>query len=101
MPVVDDLAARFRVVLPDLPLHGDSEDRPRHPYTVEWLADVMAGFSAEVLGPRPAIGGHQLGAEIVLEAGAPGPPAARGAGGVALPAPPPPPPPRRGGGGAR
>ena len=68
MPIVDDLAARFRVVLPDLPLHGDSEDRPRHPYTLEWLADVMAGFSADVLGPRPAIGGHQLGAEIVLEA---------------------------------
>ena len=68
MPVVEHLADRFRVVLPDLPLHGDSEDRPRHPYTLDWLADVMAGFSADVLGPRPAVGGHELGAEILLRA---------------------------------
>jgi pimeloyl-ACP methyl ester carboxylesterase len=68
MPVVEHLADRFRVVLPDLPLHGDSEDRPRHPYTLDWLADVMAGFSADVLGPRAAIGGHELGAEVLLRA---------------------------------
>src|SRR5579871_3382443 len=65
-PVVEGLADRFRVVLPDLPLHGDSEDRPRHPYTPAWFADVIAGFSRDVLGPRPTIGGHGLGAEIVL-----------------------------------
>ena len=46
-PVVEQLTERFRVVLPDLPLHGDSEDRPRHPYTPEWLAEVMAGFFRE------------------------------------------------------
>jgi pimeloyl-ACP methyl ester carboxylesterase len=67
-PIVDGLADRFRVVLPDLPLHGDSEDRPRHPYTPDWFAEVLAGFSAEVLGPRPLIGGHGLGAEILLHA---------------------------------
>jgi pimeloyl-ACP methyl ester carboxylesterase len=49
-------------VLPDLPLHGDSEDRPRHPYTPDWLAEVVAGFCAEVLGPRPLVGGHDVGA---------------------------------------
>ena len=32
-PAVEDLAHRFRLILPDLPAHGDSEDRPRHPYT--------------------------------------------------------------------
>ena len=32
-PLVEGLEHRHRVVLPDLPLHGDSEDRPRHPYT--------------------------------------------------------------------
>jgi pimeloyl-ACP methyl ester carboxylesterase len=65
-PVVEHLADRFRVVLPDLPLHGDSEDRPRHPYTLAWLAEVLAGFAADVLGPRPIVGGHGEGAEIAL-----------------------------------
>ena len=67
-PVIEHLGERFRVVLPDLPLHGDSEDRPRHPYTPAWFAEVMAGVAAEVLGPRPLIGGHGVGAQIVLHA---------------------------------
>jgi pimeloyl-ACP methyl ester carboxylesterase len=67
-PIVGALSARFRVVLPDLPLHGDSEDRPRHPYTVDWLSHVLAGFSAEVLGPRPLLAAHDLGAELLLRA---------------------------------
>ena len=67
-PVVEHLSDRFRVVLPDLPLHGDSEDRPRHPYSPEWFAEVMGAFCAEVCGPRPLVGGHGLGAEIVLRA---------------------------------
>jgi pimeloyl-ACP methyl ester carboxylesterase len=65
-PVVTALSARFRVVLPDLPLHGDSEDRPRHPYTPDWLADVIAGFCREVAGTRPALAGHDIGAELAL-----------------------------------
>jgi len=67
-PAVDQLSDRFRVVLPDLPLHGDSEDRPRHPYTLDWFAEVIAGFSAEVLGPRARLAGHDAGAEILLRA---------------------------------
>lgn len=67
-PVARHLADRFRVVLPDLPLHGDSEDSPRHPYTLDWFAEVIAGFAADVLGPRPLIGGHGAGAEILLQA---------------------------------
>ena len=67
-PAVEQLSDRFRVVLPDLPLHGDSEDRPCHPYTLDWFADVMSGFAADVLGPRPLIGGHDAGAEILLHA---------------------------------
>ena len=67
-PLVSDLAERFRVVLPDLPLHGDSEDRPRHPYTLDWFAEVLAGFAAEVLGPRPLLAGHGAGAEVLLQA---------------------------------
>jgi pimeloyl-ACP methyl ester carboxylesterase len=67
-PIVDSLSDRFRLVLPDLPLHGDSEAGPSYPYTREWFLDVLAGFSAEVLGPRPLLGGHDLGAELVLHA---------------------------------
>lgn len=65
-PVVDALSDRFRLVLPDLPLHGDSEVGPGHPYTRDWFVDVLAGFSAEVLGPRPILAGHELGAELIL-----------------------------------
>src|SRR4029078_4920331 len=43
-PGVQQLSDRFRVVLPDLPLHGDSETRTRHPYTPEWFVEVLAGF---------------------------------------------------------
>jgi pimeloyl-ACP methyl ester carboxylesterase len=67
-PIVAPLSARFRVVLPDLPLHGDSEDRPRHPYTVDWLAEVLGGFCREVVGRRPMVAGHDLGAELALKA---------------------------------
>jgi pimeloyl-ACP methyl ester carboxylesterase len=67
-PAVEGLADRFRVVLPDLPLHGDSEDRPRYPYTLDWFAEVLGGFAAEVLGPRPLLAGHGAGAEILLQA---------------------------------
>ncbi len=71
-PLVEHLGDRFRLVLPDLPLHGDSEDRPRHPYTPDWFAEVIASFCSEVLGPRPLVGGHGAGAEILLRAVATG-----------------------------
>jgi pimeloyl-ACP methyl ester carboxylesterase len=67
-PVVAPLAERHRVVVPDLPLHGDSEDRPRHPYTLDWLAELMAAFIDDVLGPEPLVVGHDAGAEIALRA---------------------------------
>ena len=67
-PLVAHLGDRFRLVLPDLPLHGDSEARPRHPYTLDWFAEVISGFCMEVLGPRPLVGGHGAGAEILLRA---------------------------------
>ena len=65
-PIVAPLSSRFRVVLPDLPLHGDSEDRPRHPYTPDWLAEVLSGFCREVGGPRSMVAGHDVGAELAL-----------------------------------
>jgi pimeloyl-ACP methyl ester carboxylesterase len=67
-PAVAGLADRFRVVLPDLPLHGDSETGRRYPYTLDWFADVLGGFATDVLGPRPLLAGHGAGAEILLHA---------------------------------
>ncbi|HEU4977538.1 MAG TPA: alpha/beta hydrolase [Solirubrobacteraceae bacterium] len=67
-PIVDSLTHRYRLVLPDMPLHGDSEDRPRHPYTLDWFAEVMAAFCHETCGPRPFVGGHAMGAEVLLRA---------------------------------
>jgi pimeloyl-ACP methyl ester carboxylesterase len=67
-PAVEHLTHRFRLVLPDLPLHGDSEDRPRHPYTLPWYIEVMSAFCEATAGPRPLVGGHGMGAEILLHA---------------------------------
>jgi pimeloyl-ACP methyl ester carboxylesterase len=68
VPIAEHLSDRFRLVLPDLPLHGDSEDRPRYPYTLTWLAEVMAEFCRETCGTDPIVGGHGAGAEILLRA---------------------------------
>jgi pimeloyl-ACP methyl ester carboxylesterase len=66
--VVEHLTHRFRLILPDLPLHGDSEDRPRHPYTLDWFAEVMAAFCIDTAGPRPIVAGHGAGAQVLLRA---------------------------------
>jgi pimeloyl-ACP methyl ester carboxylesterase len=67
-PAVEGLQHRFRLVLPDLPGHGDSEERPQYPFTFDWLAEVLADFCVEVAGPRPLVGGHGLGADLLLRA---------------------------------
>jgi pimeloyl-ACP methyl ester carboxylesterase len=67
-PVVETLSERFRLFLPDLPLHGDSEDRPRHSYSPDWMADVIAGFCRDTLGPRPLVAGHDAGAMLLVRA---------------------------------
>src|SRR3712207_3539699 len=67
-PLVDELSARFRLVLPDLPLHGHSQDRPRHPYTPAWMAEVIPCLFRALCGPRPLGGGHEAGALLLLRA---------------------------------
>jgi pimeloyl-ACP methyl ester carboxylesterase len=67
-PVVEALSHRHRVVLPDLPLHGASEDRPNHPYSPDWVIELLAGFVHETCGPRPLLGGHGVGAQLALRA---------------------------------
>ena len=67
-PLVEHLSDRFKLVLPDLPLHGDSEDRPHHSYSHEWLAGILARFCTDTCGKRPLVGGHGLGAELLAHA---------------------------------
>jgi pimeloyl-ACP methyl ester carboxylesterase len=67
-PVVEELQDRYRLVLPDLPLHGDSEDDPDHPYTPEWMAEVLAGFLRDTCGAHPLVAGHEHGALLLLRA---------------------------------
>jgi len=71
-PAVEYLTDRFRVILPDLPLHGDSEDRLGHAYDRPWMTEVIADFCRTVGGPRAAIGGHGLGGDLALRAVASG-----------------------------
>jgi pimeloyl-ACP methyl ester carboxylesterase len=67
-PLVQELSDRYRLVLPDLPLHGDSEDSPGHPYSPDWLAEVVSGFVRDTCGARPLVGGHEVGALLLLRA---------------------------------
>ena len=71
-PVVPMLSDRYRLILPDLPLHGDSEDDPQFPYSPDWMTDVIVQFAGSVGGPRAALGGHGLGGDLALRAAASG-----------------------------
>jgi pimeloyl-ACP methyl ester carboxylesterase len=65
-PIVPLLSDRYRLILPDLPLHGDSEDRPAHPYDRDWMTAVIADFCRSVGGERAIVGGHGIGADLAL-----------------------------------
>lgn len=67
-PLVAELGDRFRLVLCDLPGHGDSETGPHLPYSLDWLTEVVAAFCHDVGGSRPLVGGHGLGADLLLNA---------------------------------
>ena len=39
-----------------------------HPYSPEWLTEVLAGFLHDTCGPRPLVAGHGVGAQLALRA---------------------------------
>lgn len=68
-PMVDALATRARVVVPDLPGFGGSP-RPPAPLTIAEHAAVLRAL-VDALGlVRPVLVGHSMGAQVVTEAAA-------------------------------
>lgn len=64
-PVIDHLAAHFRLIVPDLRGHGDS-DKPDHGYLIPDYAGDLAGLLSAYEIDRPRIIGHSLGGMISL-----------------------------------
>ncbi len=63
-PVVEGLAAAFRVFVVDLRGHGDS-DRPGD-YSFELMRDDVLGFLAAMRLERVALVGHSMGAVVAV-----------------------------------
>jgi pimeloyl-ACP methyl ester carboxylesterase len=67
-PAAGELLDRVRLILPDLPLHGDSEEAPGFPYDIDWTARLLAEFTKDIGGAHPRVGGSGLGAQLILRA---------------------------------
>ncbi len=65
-PVIGALAARFRVWLPDMVGHGES-DRPDAPYDRSYYSSWLAGFFDAVGLDRAHVVGHSLGGAVALQ----------------------------------
>lgn len=68
MPAAGELLDRVRIVLPDLPLHGDSEEAPEFPYDIDWTARLLAECTQDIGGAHPRVGASGLGAQLLLRA---------------------------------
>jgi pimeloyl-ACP methyl ester carboxylesterase len=64
-PVIDTLAAHFRLIVPDLRGHGDS-DKPASGYQFTDYAGDLAALIDELKLTRPLILGHSLGGIVTL-----------------------------------
>lgn len=64
--VVPRLAARFRVIVPDLPGFGVSEKPTRYAFTREAFAETLCDLLAGAGVARAHVAGHGLGAGIAL-----------------------------------
>ncbi|MDX2357510.1 alpha/beta fold hydrolase [Dietzia sp. PP-33] len=73
-PVVPLLTDRFRVVVVDLPGHGESAALPDAGDVLEYMIDQMVELIGEVVpeGERPHVAGNSLGGFLALELGARG-----------------------------
>jgi pimeloyl-ACP methyl ester carboxylesterase len=67
-PAAGELLDRVRVMLPDLPLHGDSEESPDFTYDLDWAARLVAECTVDIAGARPRVGGSGLGGQLLLRA---------------------------------
>jgi pimeloyl-ACP methyl ester carboxylesterase len=66
LPVLAPLAQRYRVIVPDLPGHGES-DKPRNEYTPRFYARVVRHLMDALGIERAAVVGNSLGGRVALE----------------------------------
>jgi pimeloyl-ACP methyl ester carboxylesterase len=65
-PLMPELAERYRVIVPDLPGHGES-DKPLTDYTPRYYATVARRLLDEVGAQSAAVIGNSMGGRIALE----------------------------------
>lgn len=76
-PVVDELAAHFRLIVPEQRGHGKS-DKPESGYQIPLFADDLEGLLAAYEIDRPLVFGHSMGGMVTLEWAARNPDRGRG-----------------------
>lgn len=64
-PIAPLLADRYRVVVPDLTGHGDSDPRDSYAVTT-WADEVLAAAAAGGGGGRPIVVGHSMGGFVTI-----------------------------------
>ena len=72
LPLLPALARNHRVIVPDLPGHGEST-KPRASYTPGYFASVILGLFDELRLDRAAVIGDSMGGRIALEVAAESP----------------------------
>lgn len=63
--IIDHLSSRFRVVAPDLPGFGGSQE-PESPWDSQDFADFVEKFAAAVQVENPILIGHSNGGRVIL-----------------------------------
>jgi pimeloyl-ACP methyl ester carboxylesterase len=66
LPLLPPLAERFRVIVPDLPGHGDSS-KPRASYSPRFYAGVVRRLLDAVGVERAVLAGNSMGGRVALE----------------------------------